>query len=117
MGEVKRVDIFDVINVDGTRAGNKRGAFVHMYHWEDDDVTISFLNELEQNGQCQLWLTYNGSRGCYWNVKKMNRDPIQDTELNKHQLADKLREMTLLLKDRDNEIKQLRNELNNKIRQ
>jgi hypothetical protein len=106
LGSVNRVDIFDVVNSNGKRAGNKRGAFIHMNSWENNSSTELILEEIMQTGQCQLWLTNttNNGRGCYWILKKMNREPIKETELNVHQLADKLREMEELLAKRDAQI-------------
>ena len=103
LGSVNRVDIFDVVNSNGKRAGGKRGAFIHMNYWENDSSTELILEEIMQTGQCQLWLTEhtNNSRGCYWVLKKMNREPIKETQLNAHQLADKLREMEELIAERD----------------
>jgi hypothetical protein len=106
LGSVNRVDIFDVVNSNGKRAGNKRGAFIHMNSWENNSSTELILEEIMQTGQCQLWLTNNtnNGRGCYWILKKMNREPIKETELNVHQLADKLREMQELIAERDAQI-------------
>jgi|SaaInlV_135m_DNA_1039713.scaffolds.fasta_scaffold28581_1 hypothetical protein len=106
LGYVNRVDIFDVVNSNGKRAGNKRGAFIHMDSWQNNSSTELILEEIMQTGQCQLWLTNNtnNGRGCYWILKKMNREPIKETELNVHQLADKLREMQDLLAERDAQI-------------
>jgi len=110
MGEVKRIDIFDVVNSNGKRAGNKRGAFVHMYHWDDSETAIEVNHELNTQGKCQIWLTYDNeyNKGCYWILKKMNREPVPDTILNASQLAEKLREMTLLLKENESELNELR---------
>ena len=109
LGSVNRVDIFDVLNNKGVRVVGKRGAFVHMNYWECNSSTELILEEIMKTGQCQLWLTNNtnNGRGCYWYLKKMNREPIKETELNAHQLADKLREMEELLAQRDAEIKRL----------
>lgn len=111
LGSVNRVDIFDVLNDKGVRVVGKRGAFVHMNFWECNSSTELILEEIMKTGQCQLWLTNNtnNGRGCYWYLKKMNREPIKETELNAHQLADKLREMEELLAQRDAEIKRLNN--------
>lgn len=109
MGDVNRVDIFDVVNKNGKLAGGKRGAFVHMNNWANNSTTELILEEIMKTGQCCLWLTNNSNRGrgCYWVLKKMNREPVKETQLNVHQLAEKLREMEELLNDRDRQIQEL----------
>jgi hypothetical protein len=106
LGSVNRVDIFDVINTNGKVAGGKRGAFIHMNDWANNSTTELILEEIMQTGQCQLWITHNTNkgRGCYWILKKMNREPVQETQLNVHQLAEKLREAEELIKERDIQI-------------
>jgi hypothetical protein len=110
MGEVNRVDIFDVVNENGTRAGNKRGAFVHMYHWDDNETTQAVMCELDTYGKCQMWLTYETKYGpgCYWIIKRMNREPVKETTMNVHQLADKLHDIEVKLQERNNEICELK---------
>ena len=109
LGSVNRVDIFDVVNKNGKVAGGKRGAFVHMNDWANNSTTELILEEIMKTGQCQLWLTHNtnNGHGCYWILKQMNREPIPETQLNVHQLAEKLREAEAIIKERDIEIASL----------
>lgn len=120
LGKVNRVDIFDIVHKNGQRAGGKRGAFVHMNYWENNSSTELILEELIKTGKCILWLTHNTNRGrgCFWTLKKMNREPVQETQLNVHQLAEKIRELEEIIKDRDNQIECFQDQvdwLHNKI--
>ncbi len=109
LGEVNRVDIIDVVNEHGERVGGKRAAFVHMNHWATNDTTSSIIEEINKEGKCILWLTHNTNRGrgCYWTLKKMNREPVQETQLNVHQLAARVLELEELVKVRDNQINEM----------
>jgi len=109
LGEVNRVDIIDVVNEFGERVGGKRSAFVHMNHWETNNTTSSIIEEINKEGKCILWLSHNSNRGrgCYWTLKKMNREPVQETQLNVHQLAAKVLELEEIIKARDNQINEI----------
>jgi regulator of replication initiation timing len=93
LGDVNRVDIFDVVDRNNQRIGCKRGAFVHMNSWNTtNSITKSILEDIPMKGQYVLWLPSSEgiARKCFWILKKLNREPIQETNLNVHQMGEQV---------------------------
>lgn len=81
IGEVKRVDF---VPLETQNSDRFYSAFVHCYHV--NPTVIGFIDELE--GQSGYRLQINPNE--YWILLK-NKNPISDTRLNIHQIAENAR--------------------------
>jgi len=92
IGEVDRVDFFDVENKEWTLS-----AFVHLKSWQFNEYTAQIHFKLESIFETGQWFLdvpgEPGQPGMYFILKKMTSAKIPDTRLNIHQLAAKVEQL------------------------
>lgn len=105
IGEVKRVDFSSV----STRKENHHSAFVHMLYLFDTDIANSILTCTNSEKPYKLWIENN----VFWWILK-NKNPIQDTKLNIHQIVENARlleEKVIKQKEKINQMQDTINQL------
>ena len=96
IGEVSRVDITEKNEAYTT-------AFVHMDHLYDSEIAWQVINTTyNENSPYKLWVEPE----CYWLILK-NTNPVEETYLNIHQLAENARLLEEKVKASEDKIDRL----------
>lgn len=119
LGQVKRVDIIKKEN-----SNNRLMAFIHFDFWYKNNSVDTFREKIENEGQVNVYGFINKDKietnysDFISNIKKgvfirfmINNNPIKDTELNIHQIADLLEKADKKITEQDLMIENLTKEL------
>jgi len=104
LGQVKRIDLVAKEN------SSLNSAFVHFHFLFESEFAKNVIHNLEQeNGSYKLQIFEGGE---YWILLK-NKNPIEDTVLNIHQLADITKKLEEKMKEQEEQIRLLQELINN----
>ena len=110
IGEVNRVDFVAITLKDSNETNNNfQSAFVHFDFLYDTAIAQEITNSVYHNLQLKLWLDNN----VFWWILK-NNNPIPETKLNIHQLAENMRLLEEKVKQQEELIEKLQNIIMNK---
>jgi hypothetical protein len=110
IGEVNRVDFVAITNKDTNEINdNFQSAFVHFEFLYDTAIAQETQNYLYNNMAFKLWVEEN----VFWWILN-NNNPIPETKLNIHQLAENMRLLEEKVKQQEELIEKLQNIIMNK---
>jgi hypothetical protein len=98
IGKVRRIDFF----VNEKSEDKHMSALVHLDYWFETDIAYFAYDEIVQNGSVKLFYAERK----YLILRKMTCEYMPDTELNIHQLAHKVQDLTKRVADLETQLEE-----------